>query len=197
MQTTLKKILSTLVVSASVFTVSHVIAAQSPSESSASATSVNGIDNVENQLSKALKSSSVALKEKVKSLSVVVSKETIAVALTNLGVSPDLALQSMVEAGTPVDAAVNALVAANSGNAVAIVKAAIKLNPGAKATIISAAISAGASPDDITEATAAGRDSDRGERYARRGGESRDHRGEHGSGGGGGVVTPPKPVSPN
>lgn len=193
MQSTSKKILSTLALSSLIFVTYNAVAAQEPSESLTNATSVNNIDTVEKQLSQAFAKSPDALKSKVKSLSGLASNEAIAVALTNLGVTPSLSLQAMVEAGVSIDVAVGALIAANTENAIAIVKAALKLNPSAKASIISAAIGAGASPDDITSATAAGGGNNSSSSNFRVAGPV-----NNGSvAGGGGVVLQSKPVSPN
>jgi hypothetical protein len=191
MEANLKKFLSALVVSASVLTVSHAIAAQVPNTPNVGEVSLESITTTKQELSKAATISHSALKAKVKSLLGSSGAETIAVALTELGISHALALQSMVEAGVPVADAVGFLVAANIEAAPAIVAAALKIHPEAEVAILQAAIDAGASPDNLLPATAAGRGDGHRERVA----EFRRNDGDHG--GGGGVVTHPKPVSPN
>jgi hypothetical protein len=190
MKVTFKKFLSTLVVSASVLTVNHLSAAQVPSSAK---TTVESIANTKQELAKAAAISNEALKAKVKILLVSSRSESIAVALSELGISSSLALRSMVEAGVSVSDAVGLLVAANPQNSLAIVTAALKSHPKAEVSILQAAISSGADPDSLLPATAAGSDDGRSRREGReRLADSRRHDRDHG---GGGVITPPKPVS--
>jgi hypothetical protein len=193
MEANLRNFLSVLAMSASVLTVNQSIAAQVPNTLSVDKVSVESIAAAKQELTKAASVSHAALKAKVKSLLGSSSAESIAVALSELRISP--ALQTMVEAGVPVAHAVGSLVAANTEDAHAIVTAALKIHPEAEITILQAAIDAGASPDDLLPATAAGRAGERSREHKERVAEFRHKDGEHG--GGGGVITPPKPVSPD
>jgi hypothetical protein len=193
MEANLRNIFSVLAMSALILIVNQTVAAQVTHTPSVDEVSVESITAAKQELSKAALISHAALKAKVKGLLGSSSAESVAVALSELRISP--ALQTMVEAGVPVARAVGFLVAANTEDASGIVTAALKIHPEAEITILQAAIDSGASPDDLLPATAAGRAGEHSREHKERVAEFHRNDGEHG--GGGGVVTHPKPVSPD